>query len=147
MSGTNARFVDRSGHVTPKLDLWPSIVISKAGLKQGENEGENRTESAQPLPTEYTLHQNYPNPFNPTTRIQYDLPEASNVRLSIYNILGQEVKTLVDGYMNAGYQTVEWNSTNNSGTVLPSGVYIYRMQAQSVKSGEFHQVKKMILIK
>ena len=120
------------------------------GKDEGQIEGEEqeKTESAtKPLPAEYVLHQNYPNPFNPTTRIQYDLPEASNVRLSIYNILGQEVKTLVDGYVDAGYQSVEWNSTNNSGTVLPSGVYIYRMQAQSVKSGEFHQVKKMILIK
>jgi hypothetical protein len=100
------------------------------------------------IPAGFALHANYPNPFNPTTQIAYDLPEASNVRLSVYNVLGQEVARLVDGAIGAGYQTVEWNSATNSGLALPSGIYFYRLKATSLTTGkEFHDVKKMVLIK
>ena len=99
-------------------------------------------------PKSYALHQNYPNPFNPTTEIKFDLPEASSVRLSVFNILGQEVATLVNGAMDAGYQSLEWNSANHEGVALPSGIYIYRLQATSMTSGkEFHEVMKMVLMK
>ncbi len=99
-------------------------------------------------PVAYALHANYPNPFNPSTYISYDIPELSNVRLSVFNMLGQEVATLVDGIVEPGRQTVEWNAGNDNGISLPSGVYIYRMQANSVNSGNgFQTIKKMMLMK
>ncbi len=86
---------------------------------------------------------NYPNPFNPTTVIKYDLPEPSIVQLTVYDILGQEVATLVDDVVNAGFQQVQWNAGNQA-----SGIYMYRIWATSTTTGkEFHQVNKMLLIK
>ena len=89
------------------------------------------------IPDTYTLSQNYPNPFNPTTKIEYFIPEASRVRLSMYNTLGQEVVKLVDKYQSIGKYSVDFNATN-----LPSGIYFYRLQ-----SDKFNAVKKMMLLK
>jgi hypothetical protein len=88
-------------------------------------------------PTDYALLQNYPNPFNPVTVINYQLPKTSNVKLSIYNALGQEVSTLVNELQNAGDYKVEWNAS-----AYPSGVYFYHLEA-----GSFVSNKKMMLIK
>lgn len=89
------------------------------------------------IPTSFSLEQNFPNPFNPTTTIQYSLPQAGNISLKIYNLLGEEVKTLVNDYQEAGKHSVQFNANN-----LASGIYFYRLQA-----GSFIQTKKMILIK
>jgi hypothetical protein len=89
------------------------------------------------LPTDYDLFQNYPNPFNPATTIRYSLPEASNVKLTVFNILGQEVITLVDGYKAAGTYEVSFNANS-----LSSGVYIYRLETPG-----FVMNKKMNLLK
>jgi len=94
------------------------------------------------LPTEFALDQNYPNPFNPNTTIKFALPVASEVELNIYNILGQKVKSLVGGHLEAGYYSLVWDGTNSGGVAVASGVYFYR-----IKAGEFTQSKKMILIK
>lgn len=101
------------------------------------------------LPKEYAIEQNYPNPFNPNTEIKYQLPVNSRVTLKIYNLLGQEVKTLADEIQPAGYRQVEWNSTNNSGAIVASGMYFYRIEATSMAnpSQSFTQVKKMLLLK
>ena len=99
------------------------------------------------LPTQYALMQNYPNPFNPTTQICYDLPVTSHVVLKVYNILGQEVKTLKQGEEEAGRYTVQWNGTNNTGALVGSGVYLYRIEAKSSSGPTFMQTMKVVLLK
>jgi hypothetical protein len=99
-------------------------------------------EVATSLPDQYSLHQNYPNPFNPETQISYDLPNDSWVKLSIYNIRGQKVKTLVDGFEAAGHKVVIWDGTNEEGEQVASGVYFYRLDA-----GEFTATKKIVLLR
>ncbi|MFZ1683887.1 MAG: fibronectin type III domain-containing protein [Candidatus Zixiibacteriota bacterium] len=94
------------------------------------------------VPGEFTLSQNYPNPFNPTTRIEFNLPNASQVTLEIYNVIGEKVTTLVDTRLEAGSHSVEWNSTSESGTHVASGIYFYRLNA-----GDHIETKKMILLK
>ena len=94
------------------------------------------------LPQVYALHQNYPNPFNPVTSIRYDIPETANVRVDVYSILGQKVKTLVSGTHQPGFYSVQWNGTNDMGKPLASGMYIYR-----IHSTEFTSVKKLVLMK
>ena len=94
------------------------------------------------MPDQFALEQNFPNPFNPTTMIKYQLPEDAQVSISIYSLLGDEVKSLVNRKQNAGYYTLHWDATNNSGSRVPTGVYIYRIQA-----GSFSESRKMILMK
>ncbi|MFQ6008288.1 MAG: T9SS type A sorting domain-containing protein, partial [Candidatus Zixiibacteriota bacterium] len=94
------------------------------------------------LPSEYTLSQNYPNPFNPRTTIEYSLPARSHVELTVYNILGQKVRTLIDKDQNAGRYTVPWDATDDLGNEVASGVYLYRL-----KAGEVTVSKKMLLLK
>jgi len=94
------------------------------------------------LPTVYALHQNYPNPFNPTTQIKYDLPEDAMVSITIYDIMGRSIRSLVNSQQTAGYRSIQWNATNNLGELLSAGMYIYTIQA-----GEFSQTRKMILLK
>ena len=89
------------------------------------------------VPTDYKLSQNYPNPFNPATKIQYSIPKASNIKLTIYNILGQRVEVLVDGFRNAGAYEVTWNAKN-----FPSGIYIYTIETENNLIS-----KKMTLLK
>jgi photosystem II stability/assembly factor-like uncharacterized protein len=94
------------------------------------------------VPTEYALEQNYPNPFNPSTTIHFALPERTAVTLKVYNVLGQEVATLVDGEMPAAFHSVAWLGTNKSGNQVATGLYFYRLTA-----GNFVEMKKMILAK
>jgi len=94
------------------------------------------------LPTEFTLSQNYPNPFNPTTTISYTLPTNAYVKLSIYNILGQKVKILVDGEEMAGYKNVVWDGKSDRGEEVASGIYFYQIRA-----GSFTKTAKMSLLK
>ena len=95
------------------------------------------------LPKNYLLEQNYPNPFNPSTTISYQLPEISNVKLSIYDILGRQMKVLVNGEKPGGKYDINFNANN-----LPSGIYFYKLDAQSkVSAKHFTKVGKMILLK
>ena len=116
----------RSGN---NFDIYEN-GFNTTGLVAIENSGTT-------TPNEFTLSQNYPNPFNPVTVINYQLPEAGNVKLSIYDDLGQEVNVLVNGVQNAGNHKIEWDAS-----AFPSGVYFYRIDA-----GAFVSTKKMILIK
>ncbi|GAB4363454.1 MAG: hypothetical protein Kow0042_01390 [Calditrichia bacterium] len=88
------------------------------------------------------MQQNYPNPFNPRTVIKYGIPQAERVEVAIYNTLGQKVKTLVSGHQEAGYYTVVWDATNDSGSKVSSGIYFY-----AVNAGKHRAIKKMILLK
>lgn len=89
------------------------------------------------IPTEYVLSQNFPNPFNPTTKIEYNVPELSFVILKVYDVLGNEIGTLVNEEKPIGRYKIEFNATT-----LPSGIYFYRLQA-----GNFIETKKMILLR
>jgi len=94
------------------------------------------------VPAKFSLSSNYPNPFNPETRIEYFIPLACHVRLDIFNVLGQHVRTIVDEDQVAGEKTVAWDGKNQRGETVTSGIYLYRLEA-----GEFIQSKKMILIR
>ena len=94
------------------------------------------------LPKEIFLSSNYPNPFNPTTNIDFGLNELGHVRIMIYDILGREVKTLINSIQDPGYKSIQWNATNNAGQPVSAGLYLYTIQA-----GKFRQTKKMVLLK
>ncbi len=116
---------------TPVYSYVPEDVASDND--QGEAE----------LPGSFSLAQNYPNPFNPTTVIAYSLPSAGEVKLVVYNVIGQQVATLVDDEQPAGYYQVEWNGTADSGADAASGVYLYRISF----NGNTSETRKMMLVK
>ena len=99
-------------------------------------------DNAVQAPTEFSLNQNYPNPFNPSTSISYDLAKDAIVTITIYDLMGRSIKTLVDNKQIAGSRSVRWDATNNVGQPIPSGMYVY-----SIKADGFRQTKKMILLK
>ena len=100
---------------------------------------EDRSES---LPNTYELEQNYPNPFNPTTRIQFALPKNTHVRLTIYDLLGREVIKLIDDVRAAGNHAIDWNGFDARGERVSSGIYFYRIEAESfVKTRKFTLLK------
>jgi subtilisin family serine protease len=94
------------------------------------------------LPTDFVLHQNYPNPFNPTTNISFSLSAPSHTALRVYNVLGQEVRTIVNGLLSAGNHTLTWDGRDNGGSEAASGVYLYQLQA-----GSKVQSRKMMLVR
>ncbi|MFQ5583843.1 MAG: T9SS type A sorting domain-containing protein [Calditrichia bacterium] len=94
------------------------------------------------VPDKFELGQNYPNPFNPSTSINYRLPWRAFVVLKIYNILGQDIRTLVNAPNAKGLHTVKWNGTDERGFPVASGVYFYRLAA-----GDFSQIRRMVLLR
>ncbi len=94
------------------------------------------------VPLQYILHQNYPNPFNPITTIHYDLPDDALVNITIFDMMGRAVKTMVKSRQNAGFKSIQWNATNNAGQAVSAGLYLYTIDA-----GQFRQTKKMVLLK
>jgi hypothetical protein len=106
------------------------IILPKAG--QGNSESEMSK-----LPTQYVLYPAFPNPFNPSTKIKFDLPEPEIVKIQVYNLVGQNIETLINKPLPAGQHEVEFNGQN-----LSSGVYLYWIRA-----GEFQDVNKMILLR
>ncbi|MBK7092287.1 MAG: T9SS type A sorting domain-containing protein [bacterium] len=94
------------------------------------------------LPEAFSISQNNPNPFNPTTSIDFALPTAAKTKIEVFNILGQKVKTLVDEYLTAGNKRVDWDGTDDRGSAVASGIYLYRMTAN-----DFTETKKMMLMK
>ena len=129
--------------VNPLNVTLENIVVADADNKKlGKVDIEISLDSAPELPVDFSLSQNYPNPFNPTTNIRFSVPQTSDVRISIYNTLGQEVRTLFAGSMERGTKEVQWDGRNTLGNTLSSGLYVYRMTA-----GSFSSTKKMLLMK
>jgi hypothetical protein len=129
---------------------WYRLVASTSGLTNAlssqfrinltpkEDEQEVVT-----IPKSYVLRQNFPNPFNPTTTIEYSVPEAGNIHLTVHDLLGKEIATLVNGYFEAGVYTIQFD-----GSSLSSGIYIYKLQAEGSSSGkQFIESRQMILMK
>ena len=94
------------------------------------------------LPATYAVHQNYPNPFNPLTTLRYDLPEDAMVNITIYDMMGRGVKILMNDQQTAGYRSTQWNATNDAGSPLSAGMYLY-----TIRAGDFRQTRKMLLLK
>jgi len=122
-------YVDRNQDGTQRIQLvepeFNNTTVALSGVGEAE------------LPSTFALQQNYPNPFNPVTQIAFDLPQASQVELSVYNVLGQKVVTLVNREVQPGSYVSEWDGRNNS-----SGIYFYRLTADS-----FTATKKMMMLK
>jgi len=120
-------------HFLPICDtiVWPSSVRWIEGSTEEENK-----------PITFSVSQNYPNPFNPYTNFKFSLPQASHVKIEIFNILGQRVKTLLDEDMKAGVFAVDWDGKDERGVEVSSGVYFYRVVA-----GDFSDIRKMVLMK
>jgi hypothetical protein len=100
------------------------------------------------MPSAYALHQNYPNPFNPSTTISFDMPSAGQAKLSVFNMLGQEVATLVNGSMASGRASIVWNATDRSGLSVASGVYFYQLTVHATDGrSTYRSVQKMLLVR
>lgn len=99
------------------------------------------------IPVAFGLSPNYPNPFNPETHIRIALPEECRVTLRVYNALGQEVRTLLNTRMDAGYETVLWDGKNTAGSAVTTGIYFYRMEAGGISGSTYRETRKMLLIK
>jgi hypothetical protein len=131
-------FYDEHGVEAKRGDLW-----TEEGLYHADGVGISVLQlSAVTIPDLYQLHQNYPNPFNPVTTLHYDLPEDAQVNITIYDLMGHNVRSLVNGGQTAGYHSIQWDATNNLGEPISAGMYIYRIRA-----GDFVGVKKLILMK
>ena len=117
--------------------VYTLVAVDMANQRQVLETIEATPSAGNALVTEYSLHQNFPNPFNPETQIAYDLVEGGNVTLTVYNMMGQKVTTLVSGMESAGHHTVNFNAAT-----LPSGLYLYRIEANG-----FSDEKKMLLMK
>ena len=141
------------GEVGLRLVFRPTTAIESTVIELTDGQtydsvGFNRLALPAPValqtrPSVFALAANYPNPFNPATTIRYALPQAADVELTVYNVVGQPVRTLVAEPQRAGRYVVEWDATNDSGQSLSSGLYFYRLQA----GDEFRAVKKMLLLK
>jgi hypothetical protein len=117
-------------------------IVAANESNSGIRDIEIGTSDVNLLPTEYELAQNFPNPFNPSTKIQFSVPQNGPATVTIFNTLGQEVRSLFAGDVARGTYSVEWDGRDNSGTAMSSGLYFY-----TLKSGTFSQTKKMMLVK
>ena len=125
-------------------------VLAENGPRYVLADGTSLSVDEEFIPTEFALHQNYPNPFNPVTTLNYDLPEQAHVSIMIYDIMGREIRHLVNGIQEPGFKTTIWDASNNLGEPVSAGMYLYRITALQQNGGqasEFHKVKKMVLLK
>jgi hypothetical protein len=140
-----------------EVQLVPNVGITVAAGTEGGaavEEGGVAEEGAQPdeallaeTPQDFFISEAYPNPFNPSTTIEYGMPEAARVRVTVYDMLGRSVSTLEDADLPAGFYRTEWNGTNSAGAPVASGIYYYRIEAQGASGKNFSTLKKMMLLK
>ena len=129
-------------------DLFAGGSNFQYRLKQIDTDGQfeySDVVEVEIVPTQFELSQNYPNPFNPSTTIRFSLPQAAQIKLNLYNMIGEQIATLAEGMYETGNHKVTFNAAN-----LPSGAYIYRIESSDPSTGSgqsFVQVKKMILMK
>ena len=108
-----------NGHTEPHYTIQGQLILYKP------NPNSHVTVLSSEIPGSFNLKQNYPNPFNPNTKIKFDLQKTSNIKLSVFDVQGKLVQTLVEGELNAGSYETEWNAVN-----YPSGIYFYRLEAE-----------------
>ncbi|UCE04825.1 MAG: PQQ-binding-like beta-propeller repeat protein, partial [bacterium] len=153
--GTNYAFSAETGDLLGSYSLpgyiHSSPAITNNYLYVGGSDG-NLYAFRKPAirqPQHYFLYQNYPNPFNIVTKIKYELPKAGYVSLSVFNLLGQEVKTLVDEYREPGFYEIFWYGQSNEERKVASSVYIYRIRVRNALSGRslFTRTREMLLLR
>ena len=120
-------------HCSIHPTMTASIVVNPTSVGDGDQSGASGR---------YSLRQNYPNPFNSSTRISFYLPKSGNVKLEVYNILGQKIRTLLEKVEEPGLKTLFWDGTDDRGLNVPTGIYFYRLTAQ-----DFVDTKKMVYLK
>ena len=142
---------DQAGYalITSPLNLSAVYTVTavKAGYTIARSEfipsiATGITDDEDIIPLSFALNQNYPNPFNPSTTISFELPTSSHVTLTVFNILGQEVRRLADGIYTVGRHEVVWDGRSDGGSECSSGIYFYRIDA-----GDFSSVRKMVLVR
>jgi len=121
--------------------VWTAESFA-SNIDYGSRNVSSGIEDTPQVPTDFFVSQNYPNPFNPTTLITFGLPKDGNIRVEVYNLLGQRVRTLLQGQEKAGYKTVKWDGKDDAGKGVSSGIYFYKVEA-----GNFHETKKMTLLR
>ena len=136
-------FENISGNSEPSssIELLNAVLADINGTSVLIEYG-NRVSKTSAIPETYALYPNYPNPFNPITNIEYNLPEMSHVTVQIYNIVGQQVCTLVNRAQMSGHHRIQWNGRNDYGKLLASGVYLIRF-----KANDFTRQQKIMLLK
>ena len=120
---------------------YPSCLENKMG-QQDDSNCAQASIIEEIMPITYNLYNAYPNPFNPVTTLRYDLPEDALVNITIYDMMGRVVKTMVNTQQNAGFKSVRWNATNDKGSPVSAGLYLYTIEA-----GQYRQTKKVVLLK
>jgi len=133
--------------VTSRIDARHHRVLAQITSLGTVALGYDASQISQSVPSQYVLHQNYPNPFNPTTAIRFDLSDPGYVSLKVFNILGQEVRTLVDGERDLGQYEVVWDGKDDVEKQVASGIYFYRLVMRASGQTTFSAVNKMILMK
>jgi hypothetical protein len=118
---------------------WGNVTLRAAAVASEFLDIEDRQSL---IPSNYQLDQNYPNPFNPSTTINFAIPKTDKVSLIIYDLVGRNVKTLINDELASGTHIVTWNGTDDAGNIVPSGVYFYKLQ-----TGTFSETRKMMLLK
>lgn len=111
-------------------------------VQKPDLEEEEKIIVSESLPETFALHQNFPNPFNASTKVRFQIPEDCEVSLKIYNTLGQEIVTLMRGFVPAGYHVVNWNGQNDHGYNQESGIYLFQLRA-----GGYTETRKMLMLK
>ncbi len=125
-------------------DNVPHVLVTTPEFAPIEVALSDVTGEGSAIPLSFELGQNYPNPFNPTTKINYSIATPGMVSLDVYNVLGQKVRTLIDGHQDAANYSIEWNGQDDNGKPVSSGVYFYKINADN---GRFSVTRKMMMLK